>query len=128
MANNKVMVRERPDCDVCRAEDQQTPALYSAKLPGWGGMCWANLCQVHFDGLGCRLGLGMGQALVKDTRNRLPVQEKIRLEDLVEPLKEHAIGGQHHEALQGAIVVDVFVVALTPVEVMVLAALNNLEW
>jgi hypothetical protein len=126
MANNKVMVRERQNCEVCRAEGQQTPALYDARIPGSGQ--WGNLCQVHFDGLGCRLGLGMGQALVKDTRNRLPVQEKIRLEDLVEPLKEHAIGGQHHEALQGAIVVDVFMVELTPVEVMVLAALNNLEW
>jgi hypothetical protein len=50
----------KPNCDICEIYGYKTPAVYDAKIPG---QCWANLCQSCFESLGCKLGLGKGQAL-----------------------------------------------------------------
>lgn len=57
MKHSAVEVYAIPKCDICDKE-----AKYDARLPS--GICWANLCQEHFDLYECSLGMGYGQALL----------------------------------------------------------------
>ncbi len=122
-------VRELPNCDICRAEGHQAAALYDAAIPGGP---WANLCQVHFEALGCQLGTGRGQKLVVTAPD--PVQEVfkpsmprgINVADMIEQIKEKAVDGQHREMFGGVVVVDIFVTELSPVDVLLLEALSAL--
>lgn len=52
-------------CDFCDA-----PAKYDARIPLYGS--WANVCELHFKQLECKLGLGQGQLLkeVKSDDNK----------------------------------------------------------
>ena len=47
-----------PECDIC---PNGTKAEYDARTPSGQ---WGNLCERHFNNLGCQLGLGRGQKLV----------------------------------------------------------------
>lgn len=54
-----------PCCDICKAEYGKTiPAYADARLPGYGGGAWANVCRNHFNWHGGRLGLGLGQKFI----------------------------------------------------------------
>jgi hypothetical protein len=142
----KTSVRNLPDCDVCRAEGHQQPALYDARTPAGP---WAYLCETHFQALKCSLGEGCGQLLIAsekpaagsefnideyDPEGAAGLDEEqdlarpcgVNFEELVEPLKEHAVDGQHHVGLGGLAEVHVFIVQLSPAEVLLMEALANL--
>lgn len=55
--HTEVEVSELPMCDIC---NHPRAALYDCNL----GQGWGNVCQEHFETLGCQLGLGKGQKLV----------------------------------------------------------------
>jgi len=89
MEHTRVVVEELPDCDVCGKE-----ARYAEKSPGGP---WAYLCGVCFEALGCCLGLGRGQQLVKKDENEeakilswqgVPVAVKIGNTELL-PFNSH---------------------------------------
>lgn len=48
-----------PECDLCG-----DPAGYDVCIPGDGR--WGNVCEAHFQSSGAKLGLGLGQRLLKE--------------------------------------------------------------
>lgn len=50
-------------CDLC-----DKPAVYDARLPLYGS--WGNLCQLCFSMNGCELGLGKGQKLKPENKEK----------------------------------------------------------
>lgn len=59
MAKVTTVVDTIPGCDMPGCDD---PAYADAAVPGQG---WGYWCEAHFDRLGCGLGLGRGQKLLK---------------------------------------------------------------
>jgi len=74
-----VYVDELPDCGICKMGGKKEPAEYDAKMPGRG---WANLCQLHFDQFGCRLGLGKGQKLIVRGTTKQPAEVLNKADEL----------------------------------------------
>lgn len=56
-----------PNCDLCKAEGRPNPPLaYADASITWNlRTTWAYVCKMHFDSQGGRLGMGLGQRLIK---------------------------------------------------------------
>jgi len=62
--HTSAVVSKLPDCDFCAMDGKKVKALYDARTHYvWTQNAWANVCQKHFDQMGCELGLGYGQKL-----------------------------------------------------------------